>query len=426
MTPSRLHTRTQQFTGRRAAALHSSDQQPLANHAGPATRRRQRRRALTGVLVAIVVGGAVVACTSNQSANSAESSAVAGASIADAPAAGPSGERAAGGSSAASSAPASSAAAGAAAGTKSASSGGSGSSGKPAKYPAVQPPVALDGRQIIRTGSFTLAVTVRRTANATADQNSLQDKVSGLAIKVRAAATSVGGYISASDGSGDTQSITMRIPVGQYDAARQRLGELGRLDGSESTQDVTGQLADLAGRLETMKDGVARVRQLLTKATKISDVIAIESELSQREEALESTMRQRAAMADQVALSTITMVITGSLVGTAPKPHTATVAKWVPLHLTGAGPSGFAGGVLAAYGVLTSLGKGIATFIGGLLPFLPFIIIIVLLIPWFRRRFADAKQLVAQPAMPTQLGHPAGRSGATTSRDSHRSESTQG
>lgn len=286
------------------------------------------------------------------------------------------------------------------------------------------PPIALDGRQIIRTGSFTLAVTVRRTANASADQNSLQDKVSGLAIRVRAAAASVGGYISASDGSGDTQSITMRIPVSQYDAARQRLGELGRLDGSESTQDVTGQLADLDGRLQTMKDGVTRVRQLLTKATKISDVIAIESELSSREATLESTTRQRAAMADQVALSTITIVITGSLVGAVPKPHTATVAKWVPLNLTSAGPSGFAGGVLAAYGVLTSLGNGIATFIGGLLPFLPFLIVIALLIPWFRRRFADAKQMVTQPAMPTQLGRPARSSGATSSRDSHRSEST--
>ncbi|MGI8416764.1 MAG: DUF4349 domain-containing protein [Nakamurella sp.] len=400
-------------------------QTPKTTVALPAARRRQRRRALTGVLVAIVVGGAVVACTSNQSANSSESSAAAGASIADAPAAGPTEDGAAGGSSAASSAPASSGSAGGAAGTKSASSGGSGSSGKPAKNPAVQPPVALDGRQVIRTGSFTLAVTLRRTANATADQNTLQDKVSGLAVRVRAGATSVGGYISASDGSGDTQSITMRIPVSQYDAARQRLGELGRLDGSESTQDVTGQLADLDGRLETMKDGVTRVRQLLTKATKISDVIAIESELSSREATLESTTRQRAAMADQVALSTITMVITGSLVGAVPKPHTATVAKWVPLQLTGAGPSGFAGGVLAAYNVLTSLGRGIATFIGGLLPFLPFIIIIVLLIPRFRRRFADAKQTVTQPAMPTQLGHPATGSGATTGRDSHRRESTQ-
>ncbi|MDQ6658753.1 MAG: DUF4349 domain-containing protein [Actinomycetota bacterium] len=366
--------------------------------------------------MAIVIGGAVVACTSSAqtAARSAASNAAAAPPAGPAGGAGPMQSAAAGGSGAAASAPASSAAG---SGALAAGSGGSGSAAKPARNPVVLPPIALDGRQIIRTGSFTLAVTVRRTANASSDQNSLQDKVSGMAIRVRAVATSVGGYVSASDGSGATQSITMRIPVSQYDAARQRLGELGTLDGSESTQDVTGQLADLDGRLETMKDGVVRVRQLLTKATKISDVIAIESELSSREATLESTTRQRAAMADQVALSTITMVITGTLVGPVPKPHTAALVKWAPMQLTAAGPSGFTGGVLAAYGVLMTLGKGIATFIGGLLPFLPFLIIIVLLIPWFRRRFADARQIVTQPAVPTHLGRPATRKASSHATD---------
>lgn len=402
----------------------ATQQTPASSGARPLADRRRRRRAALGLLLVVVVGGAVVACTSSEQngSNVASSAAGAASGAMSASAAGGAASSAAAGASTEASSAASAAAgtgaaaSGAPAASSAGASGGSGSAGKTASAP----PIALDGRQIIRTGSFALAVTVHRTANTTADQNGLQDKVSDLANKVRAVATGVGGYISASDGQGNSQSITMRVPVSKYDAAHQQLGELGRLSGSESTQDVTGQLADLAGRLETMKDGVTRVRQLLAKATKISDVIAIESELSQREEALESTMRQRAAMADQVALSTITVVITGTLVGTAPKRPTNAKAKWVPLQLTAPGPSGFAGGVLAAYGFLKDLGKGIATFLGGVLPFLPILIVIVLLLPWLRRRFADARQIVILTAVPAQLGHPAtgpaGRSGATATR----------
>jgi hypothetical protein len=352
------------------------------------------------LLAAVLVGGAVLAaCTDTSQANSES---VQGAGDSQAAGTGPAGAASSaaaasqGGDShsdSGSTAAASGSAAGApskgAAGAPGSKSGGSGSSSNSGKGEApAEPPVALDGRQIIRTGSFAIEVSVAKTDDPEADRKSVRSAVSGLAVKARAAAAGVGGFVSASDGDATTQSITLRVPVSQYDAARDRLAGLGDMTGSEASQDVTGQLADMDGRIATMKAGVTRIRTLLSQATKIGDVIAIESELSGREADLEATLRKRAAVADQVALSTITLAITGKVVVAPPAPKKkAPVIDYRALHLSVPGPTGFVGGVVGALDVLTNVARGVATLAGVILPFLPIVLLTCLLIGWARRRF---------------------------------------
>jgi len=369
------------------------------DQAGPAVGRpRSIRRGAAGLLAAVLVGGAVLAGCTDTSQAASES--VQG--MGDKPAAGTAAAGGAASSSAAASqdedagsgsrsaAPGSAAGApskrvAAAPGSKSGGSGSSSNSGK-GELPA-EPPVALDGRQIIRTGSFAIEVSVAKTDDPEADRKSVRSAVSALAVKARAAAAGVGGFVSASDGDATTQSITLRVPVSQYDAARDRLAGLGDMTGSETSQDVTGQLADMDGRIATMKAGVDRIRKLLASATKIGDVIAIESELSQREAELEAILRKRASTADQVALSSITLVISGS-VSTGPVTSTHKPApEFGAIQIAAPPPSGFIAGVNGALGVLANVARGVATFAGGLLPFLPFLVAIGFLIWWLRRQF---------------------------------------
>lgn len=335
------------------------------------------------MLAAVLVGGgALTACTSSTD--------TAGAVVSAADAAGENANRApsgvAGGvtqaesSAAASAGSAADSGSGKAAAAAPSSAGGAGSAPKK----QAEPVVALEGRQIVRTGSFTISITVPKSADAAADTASLKKDVSALAVKIRATAAGLGGYVSASEGDGTTQSITLRIPVAQYDTARSRLGELGEMIGSENSEDVTAALADMDGRIETMQAGVKRIRTLLSRAEKVGDVIAIESELSQREADLEALLRKRAAAGDQVALSTITLVVAGSIGKAVAVPKSD--LQITPLHLGAPPDTGFLAGVMGGFDVLRDLARGTATFVGALLPFLPLLLVLALIALWWRRR----------------------------------------
>lgn len=345
------------------------------------------RWAITALVAVLVGGGALAACTSSSDTAAAFSAgnAAAGTSAAAAPAEAAGGVTQAESSAAASagSAAGDSGSAGAAESAAPSSAGGAGSAPEDPKG-QTEPIVALEGRQIIRTGSFTLSITVPKSADAAADTASLKADVSALAVKIRATAAGLGGYVSASEGDGTTQSITLRIPVAKYDAARSRLGELGEMIGSENSEDVTAALADMDGRIETMQAGVKRIRTLLSRAEKVGDVIAIESELSQREADLEALLRKRAAAGDQVALSTIIMVVAGSVGKAVAVPKSD--LQITPVHLGAPPNSGFLAGVMGGFDVLRDLVRGTAAFVGALLPFLPLLLVLGLIALWWRRR----------------------------------------
>ena len=93
---------------------------------------------------------------------------------------------------------------------------------------------------------------------------------------------------------------------------------------------------------------------MLAQATSIGDVVAVESELAQREADLECLQRRVAALHDRVALSTVTVELRGA----AASPPAAT-------------PPGFGSGLGAGWAGLKVVGAVLATAVGFLLPFLP-------------------------------------------------------
>ena len=112
------------------------------------------------------------------------------------------------------------------------------------------------------------------------------------------------------------------------------------------------------GRCERPGAGVdhqrGRLQDFLKHSGSISDLVALESQLTQRESDLQSTVAQQRALSDQMDLSTLTVDL-----------HTKAGAV-----RTGSGPAGFGSAVRHALGgVLLSL-RWLAALFGYLLPFL--------------------------------------------------------
>lgn len=246
------------------------------------------------------------------------------------------------------------------------------------------------GRQVIRTADISVSVAVDPDRpDGTVSDEALADAAADAARAVRALVTLPGGYVAGSDGGGATVTITLRIPAGSYDSVMERLGAIGRITSRmESTVDVTGQMIDLESRLATMQASVNRLRTLMAEAKTMQEVISLESSLTEREADLESLQRSRAGLADQVALSTISVTVAAVPATEEPEPE-------VPAE-----HSAFVRGLLAGWSGLVSVGRVAAAVAGALLPFLPLIALIVAIAWWMLRRRT-------RPALPaaTALGN---------------------
>jgi hypothetical protein len=121
-------------------------------------------------------------------------------------------------------------------------------------------------------------------------------------------AKGAGGDVSSEQRSGAenarTTTIVFRVPPSDFDSLVTELGKLGTvLDSTTETQDVTGEVADLRGRIGAAKDSAAKIRELIGKATAISDIVTLEREYQARDAEIQSmtasSPRSRTARADR-------------------------------------------------------------------------------------------------------------------------------
>lgn len=252
---------------------------------------------------------------------------------------------------------------------------------------------APDGRQVIRTASVTVQISQTRTQDHDADDAALTAAVSEAAVKVRAL-VGVAGYVSSSESSGSVATISLRIPAASYESVMSALTRVGTITTrQEQAQDVSAQLVDVGSRILTMRASVTRVRALLTQAERIADVVALESELQQREADLDSLLRQQSALSGQVALSTITVLVQGRLTG-------------VPAGSTDPRQqAGFLAGLQQGWSAVTDFLGGLAQVVGALLPFLPLVgvvgLCLFLLVRRARRRAVPGAATTVQSAAAT-------------------------
>ena len=234
-----------------------------------------------------------------------------------------------------------------------------------------------DGAKIIRTGQLQLEVT----------------DVTKALLAARSAIHGVGGFIVASqqyqDGEDTVATITYRIPADNWETALDALRKLGReLSENTSSADVTGQIVDLDARIRNLKASETALVGYISKATKVSDVLDIESRLSDVRGQIEQLSAQKAGLDDQVAYATLAVTF-----GVNVPAVQAAAATWDP-----AGEADRAGATLIGFlqGLVTAgIWFGIVW-----LPILLVLAVVVGVVVVVGRRFGLFRRSAATPPVP--------------------------
>ena len=179
--------------------------------------------------------------------------------------------------------------------------------------------------------------------------------------------------------------ITVRVPADGLQSLVDQLSGLGQVTSSSvNRQDVTEVTLDLEARVSAAQASVDRLTELMSQAGSLADLIAAESALAERQATLESYQQQLKYYDEQVAMSTLTVTLTG------------------PAETVEANPAGFTDGLAAGWNALVAAVNGIVIAIGFLLPWL-LIVLVAGLIVWGivrlvrRRRSAQRTAAAATP-----------------------------
>ncbi|HXR27455.1 MAG TPA: DUF4349 domain-containing protein [Candidatus Baltobacteraceae bacterium] len=194
-----------------------------------------------------------------------------------------------------------------------------GSQAEPAAEPA-QPAPANGGTD---TQSISGSSTTTTSAQAAAAEQTLVVKtgtldlqvtdVDAAVVRARTLVSGFGGYVSGSQQStkGDqpVASITYRIPADQWDAALDALRGLGTKVLSENTDatEVTGQVIDLGARIQNLRVTETALQGIMAKATKISDILDVQSQLTSVQGQIEELTTEQAHLQQQAADGTLTV-----------------------------------------------------------------------------------------------------------------------
>ncbi|MBO4259127.1 DUF4349 domain-containing protein [Streptomyces griseorubiginosus] len=234
-------------------------------------------------------------------------------------------------------------------GAKDAGGAGATSGGKP-RAPK------LTASSIIRTASLTVQV---------------KDVPKALD-EARSTTESAGGYVGDETTSRDPEGrehtrVVLRVPVDRYDQVLADLQGAGKLiDRTAKAEDVTDQVVDVDSRVKSQRVSVARVRELMDRATKLSDVVALEGELSSREADLEALLAQQASLKDRTSMATITLSLSETPVKAAAKDD----------------DPGFLDALAGGWHAFVTMLRWLAVAFGAVLPFAAVAVLLVL--AWLR------------------------------------------
>ncbi|KOG21120.1 DUF4349 domain-containing protein [Streptomyces viridochromogenes] len=218
---------------------------------------------------------------------------------------------------------------------------------------ATAPPKAT-ASHIIRTASLT--VQVKDVPKALDEARTTTENAGGY----------VGNETTTRDEEGHEHTrVVLRVPVDRYAEVLTELEGAGKLiERSAKAQDVTDQVVDVESRIKTQRASVARIRELMDQATRLSDVVTLEGELSSRQADLEALLAQQASLKDRTGLATITLSLSETPVKKVAKDDD--------------GP-GFLDALAGGWDAFVTMLRWLAVVIGAVLPFAAVAALIVLL-----------------------------------------------
>ncbi|MFI5262420.1 MAG: DUF4349 domain-containing protein [Candidatus Limnocylindrales bacterium] len=156
---------------------------------------------------------------------------------------------------------------------------------------------AADQALIVKTGSLDLQVT----------------DVDATVVRARTLVSGFGGYVSGSQQTTSSDqpiaSITYRIPADRWDDALNALRGLGTKVLGEKTgaTEVTGQVLDLGARIQNLRVTEAAFQGIMAKATKISDILAVQAQLTDVQGQIEELSTEQTHLQQQAADGTLTV-----------------------------------------------------------------------------------------------------------------------
>jgi hypothetical protein len=240
------------------------------------------------------------------------------------------------------------------------------SAGKAAAPPAGaklagNPQTPLQQRDIVRTAALNIEV---------ADVDVAAELVLSRAGKVGGR---VDGDNRRSRGKDRSAQLMLRVPPAALDnLINKDLKGLGTETNRTVTgDDVTAARADVDARVTALTTSVDRLRDFLKHSGTITDLVQLESQLSQREAELESTVAQQRALADQITLATLTVDL---------------VVEKSAVTRAGGGPTGF-GSALGdgLHGLIVGV-RWVLAVLGYALPFTLLVAVVLLPLLVIRRR----------------------------------------
>lgn len=186
-------------------------------------------------------------------------------------------------------------------------------------------------------------------------------------------------------GNVDSSHLTVRLPAANFETAIASFEKLGTLEYShKDSEDVTTKVIDVDVRVRAQQKALNRLEDILREGADLDEVIRLESEIAQRQAELDSLKSQQAYLADQTALSTITLYL-------------ATPENVVeePGLLEDAG---FLAGLGGGWSALKIFLVAVSTMIGAVIPFAVAITLVGVPLWLLARAVARRRTTPAEPA----------------------------
>lgn len=195
----------------------------------------------------------------------------------------------------------------------------------------------------------------------TADMTVRVEDVDEATERAKELTTASDGYVSAEQvrtptGGSSVATLTLRVPNDGYEDALAELAELGERSSLErSVEDVTEEVADTESRIASSEAALETLRGYLDEADGVDELLEVESHIQDRQEELEAFQARLAVLENRTAHSTISLSLRS-----VHEPREDIDADT---------PAGFLGGLESGARALLTVGQGLLTLVGWLLPF---------------------------------------------------------
>jgi hypothetical protein len=155
---------------------------------------------------------------------------------------------------------------------------------------------ARDAARIVRTGSASIEVDEGRFATTMAALTRLADSVDGY----------VSGSVSSEAGDRPSGSVTLRVPGDRFDQVVADVRGLGEVLALKITaQDVTAEYTDLEARLRALQATRSQFVTLLSKATRIGEVLEVQTRINDVQVQIEQTQGKIRLLEGQTAYGSL-------------------------------------------------------------------------------------------------------------------------